>query len=58
MAPPARLCAQANVYVTVAPVSDPPVADAGPDQSAATLSTVTLDGSGSYDPDGDIATDL
>jgi hypothetical protein len=30
-----------------------PVADAGPNQSVAAASTVTLSGSGSYDPDGD-----
>jgi len=30
-----------------------PVADAGPDQSVKTSSTVQLDGTGSYDPDGD-----
>ena len=30
-----------------------PIADAGPNQSVAAASTVTLSGSGSYDPDGD-----
>ena len=30
-----------------------PVADAGPNQSVAATSTVSLSGSGSYDPDGD-----
>lgn len=48
------LCATASVYITVNPVPDPPIADAGPDQSVPTLSTVTLDGSGSYSPDGDV----
>jgi hypothetical protein len=48
------LCDQANVQITVRPVSDPPIADAGPDQTSPTLSTVTLDGAGSYDPDGDV----
>ena len=33
----------------------PPVADAGPDQSVNVGSTVTFDGSGSYDPDGTIS---
>ncbi len=33
--------------------NDPPVADAGPDQIGATAGTITLDGSGSFDPDGD-----
>ncbi len=34
--------------------NSPPVADAGGNQSVATGATVTLDGSGSYDPDGDL----
>ncbi len=33
--------------------NDPPVADAGPDQVGARAGTITLDGSGSFDPDGD-----
>jgi uncharacterized cupredoxin-like copper-binding protein len=33
--------------------NDPPVADAGPDQIGASAGTITLDGSASYDPDGD-----
>jgi hypothetical protein len=33
-----------------------PVADAGPDQVGVAAGTVTLDGSGSYDPDGDVLT--
>lgn len=33
--------------------NDPPVADAGPDQTGVSAGTVNLDGSGSYDPDGD-----
>lgn len=33
--------------------NQPPVADAGPDQIGVPAGTITLDGSGSYDPDGD-----
>jgi len=38
--------------VTIEEVNDPPVADAGPDQSATVGSPVTFNGSGSSDPDG------
>ncbi len=39
-----------------APTNRPPVADAGPDQSVATASTVQLTGAASSDPDGDSLT--
>ncbi|MCK6526059.1 choice-of-anchor D domain-containing protein [Myxococcota bacterium] len=35
-------------------LEEPPVADAGPDRTEVPLDTITLDGTGSYDPDGDI----
>ncbi|MBN1260678.1 MAG: DUF11 domain-containing protein [Anaerolineae bacterium] len=41
-----------EVIVTV--TNRPPVADAGDDQTVATLALVILDGSGSSDPDGDL----
>ena len=41
-----------TVVITV--TNQPPVADAGLDQSVNTLTEVTLDGSGSSDPDGDL----
>ncbi|HEY3407421.1 MAG TPA: PKD domain-containing protein [Propionicimonas sp.] len=42
------------VTVTAAPVNRAPVAAAGVDQSVVTGATVTLSGSGSSDPDGDV----
>lgn len=39
---------------TLPVVATQPVANAGPDQTVRRLSIVTLDGSGSYDPDGSI----
>lgn len=49
----------ATVTVTINPVNDPPTADAGPNQTVTDSDnsgseTVTLDGSASSDPDGDI----
>ncbi len=45
-----------HVNVTVKDVNHSPVADADVDQTVAEASPVTLDGSGSFDPDGDSLT--
>lgn len=47
-------CSTAIVTITVREVNDPPVANAGPDQSVKTNAIVTLDGSGSYDIENDL----
>jgi serine protease len=49
-----------SINVTVDNVNNPPVANAGPDQTVSDadgtgVETVILDGSGSYDPDGNIS---
>ena len=43
----------ATVEVTVLQVNHPPEADAGPDENYVEGASVTLDGSSSFDPDGD-----
>jgi hypothetical protein len=47
-----------TITVTDTDTNRPPVADAGPDQEVAPHSTIILDGSSSYDPDGDMLTYL
>ncbi len=42
-----------DVFVVKVTTNNPPVADAGPDRSLFTGQSFTLDGSGSFDPDGD-----
>jgi hypothetical protein len=41
-----------NVIITI--INSPPIANAGPDQSVSALALVMLDGSGSFDPDGNL----
>jgi len=45
-----------TVLIVMEGANRPPIANAGPDQNNASDGTITLDGSGSYDPDGDTIT--
>ena len=48
-----------NVNVNAAPANQPPVANAGTDQTITLpINSVTINGSGSSDPDGSISTYL
>jgi hypothetical protein len=47
----AKTSAPATVSITISPINDPPVADAGPDQNVLTGQPVTLNGSKSFDPE-------
>ncbi len=47
--------APAAVTIHVLPQNDPPVADAGPDQEGIAGDSFVLDGTGSYDPDGNLS---
>jgi hypothetical protein len=48
------LDAEDEVVIVVAAPNGTPIADAGPDQAVATGDTVQLNGSGSFDPEGDL----
>jgi hypothetical protein len=47
-------CRRAEVSIRVNEVNDPPIADAGAKQTVQTLTQVTLDGSGSSDPEDNL----